>query len=152
MHADEQSKRVVILTAAFNPESGPAGIGAVAEGVSPEAVGSICEQAAGSSDYLHFRAILRALQLAKHLRAVEVRVLCPDERVVKMVNRELPLEPGSYLAPVYMRTRALMYTVPRVEVTSASKFRIAPARRLAIAASRVRRKERQKDLFSAAAD
>ena len=153
MQADRlQTKSVQIATAVFRPQAGPAGIGVVAANASATDIGSIHEQAFGSSEYLHFLAILRALQLGKQVHAGSISILCPDERVVKVVNREAPLEPGSPLAPLYMRIRALMHTYPPAEVRAAPRSRVAAARRLAAAASRMptRKIEPQRKLFTIA--
>jgi len=153
MQADGlQTKSVQIATAVFQPKAGPAGIGVVAANAPATEIGSIHEQAFGSSEYLHFLAVLRALQLGKQIRAGNISILCPDERVVKVVNREAPLEPGSPLAPLYMRIRALMHTYRLADVRAAPRSRVEAARRLAAAASRTpaRKIEPQGKLFAAA--
>jgi len=147
-----RTKCVQIATAVFQPKVGPAGIGVVAAHAPATNVSSIHEQVFGGSDYLHLRAVLRALQLGKEIRARNISILCPDERVVKLVNREIPLEPGSPLAPLYMRIRALMYTYRLAEVRAAPRSRVQAARKLAAAASRMpaRKVEPQRKLFTPA--
>ncbi len=148
-----QTESVQILTAVFLPKAGPAGIGVAAADMPATTISTIYEQAFGSAEYLHFRAILRALQLGRELRAERISVLCPDEDTVKLINRETPMESGSRLVPLYMRIRALMHTYRLAEVRAVPRSRVKPAQRLAAAASRmpVRKKDLQRDLFAAAA-
>ena len=153
MQADKlQTRPVQILTAIFRPESGPAGIGIAVADAPANTIGGLREQAIGSREYLLFRAILRALQLGKELHAERIAILCPDEDSVRLINREMPLKPGSGLVPCYMRIRALMHTYRAAEVRVAPRSRVEPARRLAIAASRmpVRKPDPQRSLFAAA--
>ena len=154
MQADRlHTESVQILTAVFLPKAGPAGIGVAAAGMPATTISSVYEQAFGSAEYLHFRAILRALQLGRELRAERISVLCPDEEIVKLINRETPMESGSGLVPLYMRIRALMHTYRLAEVRAVPRSKVAPAQRLAAAASRMpaRKKDLQRDLFTAAA-
>jgi len=148
-----RTKSVQILTAVSNPESGPAGIGVVAANAPATVAGSIYEQALGSTEELYLRAVLRALQLGKQLHASSVSILCPDEYAVKLVNREAPIEPGSPLALLYMKARALMYTYQLAEVLAVPRSRVESAHRLAVAATRMpaAKKDPQRTLFSAAA-
>jgi len=153
MQADGlQTKSVQIATAVFHPKAGPAGIGVIAANAPATDISSIHEQALGSPEYLHFLAVLRALQLGKQIRAGNISILCPDERIVKLINRETPLEPGSPLAPLYMRIRALMHTYRLAEVRAVPRSRVEAARKLAAAASRMpaRKTEPQGKLFAAA--
>ena len=142
---------VQVMTAVTRPETGPAGIGVLAADAPSTMIGSIHEQALGSMDDLYFRAVLRALQLGKQIRASNISVLCPDERIVKLINREVQIEPGSPLVLQYMRVRALMHTYKLAEVVSVPRSRVEPARRLAVAASRMpaRKPELQRSLFAA---
>jgi len=153
MQADKvQTKSVQILTAVFRPQTGPAGIAAVVANAPATAIGSIHEQAFGSAERLHFRAVLRALQLGRNLHARDISVLCPDEEVVKLINREAALEPGSSLTPLYVKVRALIYTYRLAEVRAVPRKRVVPAYRLAVAASRMSgwKKSPQKSLFTLA--
>jgi len=131
-----QTKSIQILTAVVSAKSGISGIGVVAPTVSSDRIRSIHEQDSGSSDYLHFKAVLRALQLGKILNSRNISVLCPDEKTVRVVNREEPLELGSPLVPLYIKIRALIYTYGTAEVLAVPKSRIGPARRLAVSAMR----------------
>lgn len=150
-----QTKSVQVMTAVARPETGPAGIGVMAANTPAEAFGNIYEQALGNTDALHLRAVLRALQLGKQLHARNISILCPDEYVVKLVNRELSLEPGSPLAVPYIKIRALMHTYKLAEVLAVPRSRVEPARRLAIEAARMRTpvqgKQVQRSLFANAA-
>ena len=148
-----QTKSVQVMTAVARPETGPAGIGVVAINAPTEALSNIYEQALGNADDLQLRAVLRALQLGKQLHASNISILCPDEYVVKLVNREVALEPGSPLAVPYIKVRALMHTYQLAEVLAVPRSRVEPARRLAIEASRmpVHTKQIQKSLFANAA-
>jgi hypothetical protein len=71
---------------------------------------------------------------------------------VKLVNREIALEPGGPLALLYIRIRALIYTYDRAEIRAVSRSRVRAARRLAVEASRmpVRSSNPQRELFAAA--
>ena len=146
-----QTKSVQILTAVFRPPDGPAGIGVMVANAQGTVPSSLREQAVGSPEYLHLRAVLRALQLGRKLRAGNVSILCPDEYAVKLITRESPVEEGSRLVPLYMRIRALMHTFRLVEILAVSRSRVEPARRLAIAASRgpAPRQDLQRSLFAA---
>lgn len=148
-----QTRSVQILSAVYHPESGPAGVGAIVADAPTTSFSSVHEQVFGSADQLYLRSVLRALQLGKKLHADNVSILCPDETTVKLINREIPLELGSPLAPLYIKSRAMMHTYRFAEVRIVPRSRVEPARRLAIAASRmpVRRTEPQRTLFSAAA-
>lgn len=147
-----RTKSVQILTAVFLPKAGPAGVGVAVANGPAATISSIYEQAFGSAEYLHFRAILHALRLGKSLRAERISVLCSDEEIVKLINREAPLEPGSPLFPIYTKIRGLMHTYRLAEVRAVPKSRVEPARRLAITASRMPvRKKLQMDLFPTAA-
>lgn len=132
-----RTKTVQMVTAVHRPESGPGGIGVVVAGASTTSFGSVYEQAVGSPLYLEFRAILRALQLGKRLKAEEISILCSDDQAVKIINRELPIEPASGLVPMFMKIRALMHTYQVAEVRCVPRSRVEPARRLAITASRM---------------
>lgn len=153
MHKDiHRAKPVRILTSAYFANEGPSGIGVVAVNAPAGSARSICEQTFGSEAELHFRSILRALQLGKELGARDIVVLCPDDEIVKLVNRETALEPGSPLALLYFRIRALIYTYRRAQVRAVSRSWVRAARRLAFEASRmpVRASNPQRELFAAA--
>ena len=141
-----------ILTDVFIPDEGPSGIGIVATNAPSTSVGGIYQQAVGDPEELRLRSVLRALQFGKDLNAERICILCPDEVTVKLVNREMPLEPGSPLALLYIKIRALIYTYSQAEVRAVPRARVRPARRLAIAASRmpVRSSNPQRELFAAA--
>ena len=145
------SKQIRILTDAYPVEGGPSGIGIVAVNAPPNRISRISEQAFGSAQGLHFRAILEALELAADLGARGVVVYCPDPPTVRLVNREIPLSPGSPLVPLYVRIRALMHSFPDAKVRCVARSRVKFARRLAMEAiSRpVRSADPQGDLFAA---
>jgi len=147
----QRAKPIRILTGACFADSGPSGIGVVAVNAPATSVGSVCEQTFGDEDELHFRSILRALQLGKDLGVGSILVLSPSDKIVKLVNREIALEPGGPLALLYIRIRALIYTYHRVEVRAVSKSRVRAARKLAVQASRapVRSAQAQGELFAA---
>lgn len=150
MQAEEsQTNPIQILTAAYRTDSGPGGIGLVVRNAAPTAVGQVYEQSYGSIEELQFRAVLRALQLGKKLRANRICVLCPDESVVKQVNREVPVAAEGTLPLLYMQIKALVYTYRQAEVIAVSKSKVRAARRLAVAASKipVRRKAAPRTLF-----
>lgn len=140
------------MTAVVQMASGHAGIGVVAPIASPNTISSIREQAAGTRDYLYFKAVLRALQLGKHMNARNVSVLCPDEKTVDIVTRKVPLELGSPLAPLYIKIRALVYTFANAEIMVVPITRVEPAARLALAAgkSQIGEVATQTSLFPAA--
>jgi len=142
---------VQIMTAVHIPEVGPAGIGVTTANAPANAVSRVYDQSYGSAEYLELRAILRALQLGRSLRVGSVSVLCQNEVIARIANREAHLEPGSPLVPIYMKIRALMYTFKLAEVRAVPRSRVEPARRLAIAASRIpaQRQEPQRTLFAA---
>ena len=146
-----KARAVQIMTAVHIPEVGPAGIGVTTANAPANAVSRVYDQSYGSAEYLELRAILRALQLGRSLRARSVSILCQGEVAAGIANREVQLEPGSPLAPIYMKVRALMYTFKLAEVRAVPKSRVEPARRLAIAASRipVQKQEPQRSLFAA---
>ena len=148
-----QTKSVQVLTAVSDSETGPAGIGVVAANTPATTLGRIYEQALGDPDDLYFRAVLRALQLGKQLHASNISILCPDEYVVKLINREVPLEAGNRLTVPYMKVRAMMHTYKLAEVLAVPRSRVESAHRLAIAASKmqIRRPEPQGNLFANAA-
>lgn len=131
-----QTRSVQICVAVHRPEAGPAGIGVAAAGSPRDQLSGIREQAVGEPDVLFLRAILRALQLGRRLKAENVSILCPDQRAVRIVNREETLEPGSPLAPLYIRIKAQMYSFRDAEVLAVPQSRVEAARRLAMAASR----------------
>ena len=142
---------VQIMTAVHIPKVGPAGIGVTTANAPANAISRIYDQSYGSSEYLELRAIFRALQLGRSLRAGSVSILCPDEAVARIANREVPLELGSPLAPIYMKIRALMHIFNLAEVRAVPKSRVEPARRIAVAASRIpaKKPEAQRTLFAA---
>jgi hypothetical protein len=146
-----QARAVQIMTAVHIPEVGPAGIGITTANAPANAVSRIYDQSYGSAEYLELRAILRALQLGRSLRARSVSILCPDEMIARIANRDVHLEPGSPLAPIYMKVRALMYTFKLAEIRAVPKSRVEAARRLAIAASRIpaQKPQPQRTLFAA---
>lgn len=142
---------VQIMTAVHIPAVGPAGIGVTTANAPANVVSRVYDQSYGTAEYLELRAILRALQLGRSLHAGSVSVLCPDEVIARIANREVPLELGSPLAPIYMKVRALMHTFKLAEVRAVPRSRVEPARRIAIAASRIpaKRPEPQRTLFAA---
>ena len=146
-----KARAVQIMTAVYIPEVGPAGIGVTTANAPANAISRVYDQSYGSTEYLELRAILRALQLGRSLRAGSVSILCPDEMIARIANRDVRLEPGSPLAPIYMKIRALMYTFKLAEVRAVPKSRVEAARRLAIAASRIpaEKPEPQRTLFAA---
>lgn len=131
-----KTRSLQICVAVYRPEIGPAGIGAAAVGAAKDEISGIREQTVGGQEELHLRAILRALQLGRRLKTENISILCADQRTVRIVNKEEPLEPGSPLVPLYIRIRAQMYTFREAEVLAVPQSRVEPARRLAIAASR----------------
>ncbi|MCX6376064.1 MAG: reverse transcriptase-like protein [Armatimonadetes bacterium] len=141
-----------VLTSAYFSDEGPSGIGVLAVNAPVTSVGSVCEQTFGGEDELHFRSILRALQLGKELGAKDILILSPSDKIVKLVNREIALEPGGPLALLYIRIRALIYTYDRAEIRAVSRSRVRAARKLATQASRmpVRSSNPQRELFAAA--
>lgn len=132
-----QTKVLQIQTAVCRPDSGPGGIGVAVPGVGPTVAGHIYEQAYGSREELLYRAVHRALELGKRLGADQVSVLCPDESVVRQINRETPVPQDGRLPLLYMRLKALMYTFRHAEVSAAPEGRVRAAQRLALAASRI---------------
>ena len=140
-----------IMTAVHIPEVGPAGIGVATANAPANAISRIYDQSYGSPEYLELRAIFRALQLGRSLRAGSVSILCPHEAVARIANREVPLELGSPLAPIYMKIRSLMHTFKLAEVRAVPRSRVEPARRIAVAASRIpaKKPEVQRTLFAA---
>ena len=142
---------VQIMTAVHIPEVGPAGIGVTTANAPANAISRVYDQSYGSAEYLELRAILRALQLGRSLRAGSISILCPDETIARIANREVSLELGSPLVPIYMKIRALMYTFKLAEIRAVPRSRVEPARRLAIAASRIpaQKPEPQRTLFAA---
>ena len=146
-----EARAVQILTAVHIPGVGPAGIGVTTANAPANAVSRIFDQSFGSGEYLYLRAVLRALQLGKSLHIRNISILCPEDNVVRIVNREAPLEPGSPLVPIYMKIRALIHTFKMAEVRAVPRSRVKPARRLAVAASRIpsQRPEPQRSLFAA---
>ena len=145
-----QTRSVQFLTAAVSPETGPGGIGVVALNVCPTEPAGVYEQAIGTSEELLYTAVLRALQLGKRLGASEVTVFCPDEMVVKQINRELRIVTGGRLALLYIKVKALMYRFESARVVTASRSKVSAARKLALAASRipVPKKESPRTLFT----
>ncbi len=132
-----QTNPVEILTAVHQTDSGVGGIGVVVPNAKRTAAGRDYEQADGSLEELQFRAVLRALQFGKQLRADRVSVLCSDKSAVSQVNRETPVAAGGRLPLLYMQIRALIYTYQRAEVLAVPKSKVRAARRLAVAASRM---------------
>jgi hypothetical protein len=141
-----KARAVQIMAAVHVPEVGPAGIGVTTANAPANAVSRVYDQSYGSAEYLELRAILRALQLGRSLRAGSVSILCEDEAIARIANRQTPLELGSPLAPIYMKVRALMYTFKLAEIRAVPR-----ARRLAIAASRIpaQKPQPQRTLFAA---
>ncbi len=145
------TKPLRVLTDAFIADDGPSGVGAVAVNAPSAYISSVFEQRMGPPEELYLRAILYGLQIGKELGACNISVLCPDETAVKIANRELALEHGSPLAPLYMRIRALIYTYAQAEVRAVPRSRVKHARSLALSASRmpIRRANPQYELFAA---
>lgn len=138
MQADRlQTKNLMIETAACRPDSGPGGIGVVARNVHPTVAGRICEQAYGDAEELTYRAVYRALDLGKRLRLDEVSILCPNETIVKQINRELPVPQQGRIPLLYVRVKSLMYTYKHAEIIAAPEGRVRAARKLAVAGSRI---------------
>lgn len=139
-----------VLTAVVASESGTSGIGVATVGGPSTTITHLREQAVGSVDQLYLHAILRALQLGHRLGAENVSVLCPHDTAVKLVNREISMEPGSNLGPACVRIRALMHTFRQSDVVLVTKSRVEPARRLAASAAGVpvRGGEPQNGLFA----
>ncbi len=141
------------MTDVFVADEGPSGIGVAAANAPSTSISSLYEQSFGEPEKLYLQSVLRALQLGKDLSAEKVCVLCPDEQTVRIVNREARLEPGSPLAPLYMRIRAQIYTYRQAEVRAVSRSRVREARNLALTASRlpIRSDNPQYELFPASA-
>jgi len=140
-----------VLTDAYVAEEGTSGVAAVAVNAPSAYVSSVYEQRIASPEELYLRGILYGLQIGKEIGTCNISVLCPDEIAVKIANRELPLEHGSPLAPLYMRIRALIYTYAQAEVRAVPRSRVKHARTLAQSASRMpaHRTNPQYELFAA---
>ncbi len=130
-----------IMTAIFQPDAGPGGLGVVAVNAPASSIGSACEQGEASSDYLHLRAVFRALELARHLNATRVSVLCPDERISWIINHAITFRHDSPIVLLYMKTKTLMNTFEFAEVVAVPGKKVMAARKLAITASRVDEKK-----------
>ena len=150
MQADRPPLR--IMTDVFVADEGPSGIGVAAANAPATSISALYEQSFGEPEQLYLQSVLRALQLGKDLSADKICVLCPDERTVRIVNREISLKPGSPLAPLYMRIRAQMYTYRQAEVRAVARTRVRQARGLALTASRmpVRPANPQYEMFALA--
>ena len=143
-------KQIRILTDTYPVADGPSGIGIVAVNAPAGSISRISEQAFGSAQGLHFRAVLEALQLAGELGARSVVIYCPDPLVVRLVNREVALSPGSSLVPLYIRVRALMHSFPNAKVRCVARSRVKVAGRLAMEAIHrpIRASDPQRELFA----
>jgi hypothetical protein len=140
------------MTDVFVADEGPSGIGVAASNAPATSISTLYEQSFGEPEKLYLQSVLRALQLGKDLSAEKICVLCPDEQTVRIVNRETPLEPGSPLAPLYIRIRAQIHTYRQAEVRVVSHTRVRQARSLALTASRmpVRSDNPQYEMFALA--
>lgn len=137
-----------ILVAAVCPESGPGGIGVVAINAPTIAGSRVYEQAEGTAESLHYRSVIRGLELARRLRAKKVLVACADEATVKQINQEMPVPQRGRLPLLYIKSRALMHMFTEARIVFVPRRVVAPALKLALAASRIPVRKPPRDLFT----
>lgn len=130
-----QTDPVRLLVSVCRVNNHSAGIGIYVENLSTNCIEKIYEPVRSefvSDEHLYLIAILWSLQLSRKYHTDNIEVLCPNEISVQIVNRDICLEPGSVMVPVYVQIRALMHTYESIIVKAVSEDIVEPARKIAL--------------------
>lgn len=124
-----------MLISIYQTGDNSAGIGIYAKNLTTQTIERFYEQTSynplkDENVYLH--AIYRSLVLGKKFRTRNLEILCPSITAVNIVNRELPLEPGDSMVPLYIKIRALIHTYESAIIKPASQEMVAAAQKIAI--------------------